>query len=259
MEAGYGREAVVVSQEMLLEGIFSLWIRQQDVAKAAVPGQFINLYCRDESRLLPRPISICETVPEEGLIRMVYRIAGKGTEEFSRLRAGDPLRVLGPLGNGFPMHEVKKDTHALIVGGGIGIPPLLLLSQKLDCDKTIVCGYRSKLFLTQELSREGEVLTATEDGSSGTKGTVLDCIRENRIRADIVFACGPLPMLRALKEWGQENSVPVYLSMEQKMACGVGACLACVCRTTQTDAHSGVHNARVCKEGPVFSAEELSL
>ena len=104
-----------------------------------------------------------------------------------------------------------------------------------------------------------QILRATEDGSAGTKGNVLDAIRANGLHADVIMACGPTPMLRAIKAYAQENGIECYLSLEEKMACGVGACLACVCKSKEVDAHTNVHNKRVCKEGPVFRAEEVEL
>ena len=110
-----------------------------------------------------------------------------------------------------------------------------------------------------EFKAQGEVFVATEDGSFGTKGNVLDAIRENALTADIIYACGPTPMLRALKEYALEQKMECYISMEERMACGIGACLACVCKTKEKDAHSNVNNKRICKEGPVFRAEEVEF
>ena len=118
---------------------------------------------------------------------------------------------------------------------------------------------RDELFLMDEFREEGEVYVATEDGSAGTEGNVLDAIRENGLTADIIYACGPTPMLRALKAYAQEQDIECWISMEERMACGIGACLACVCQSKDKDEHSNVNNKRVCKEGPVFRAEEVEL
>jgi dihydroorotate dehydrogenase electron transfer subunit len=187
----------------------------------------------------------------------VYRIAGAGTLEFSSLVKGDRIEVLGPLGNGFPIEEYAG-RRVLLVGGGIGIPPLLSCAQKLR-NKEFAVGYRSETYLLEDLRKEGVVHIATEDGSLGTPGNVLDAMRENRVTADVIFSCGPRPMLRALKTYAEEKGIPCYVSMEERMACGVGACLACVCRTTSVDSHSHMRNARICKDGPVFSAGEVEL
>jgi dihydroorotate dehydrogenase electron transfer subunit len=163
--------------------------------------------------------------------------------------------VVGPLGNGFP----RKEKTAFIIGGGIGIPPMLELSRELDCEKKIVLGFRDELFLMEEFAEQGDIYVATEDGSAGTRGNVLDAIAENNLKADIIYACGPLPMLRALKQYAAENGMECYISMEERMACGIGACLACVCQSKEKDAHSNVNNKRICKEGPVFAAEEVEF
>ena len=247
--------AVVLSQERIGAGIMSLWLQTKEIAKEAAPGQFVSVYCKDGTRLLPRPISLCEIDRANKRLRLVYRIAGKGTEEFSHLAAGDSVDLLGPLGNGFPIQEGK----ALIVGGGIGVPPMLELARTLPGEKVLVMGYRDETYLEEELRDAGPLLLATEDGSKGTKGTVLDAIRENSVKADVLYACGPTPMLRALKAYAEENGMDAWISMEEKMACGIGACLACVCQSAEVDEHSQVKNKRVCKEGPVFNAREVEL
>ena len=247
--------AVVYSQEELAPGIFSMWITTR-AAKEARPGQFVSVYTRDGSRILPRPISICEVEPEEERLRIVYRIAGEGTREFSSYESGDPIDIMGPLGNGFP----QEGENVFLIGGGIGIPPMLELAKQLNCEKQIILGYRDEnLFLRDEFEAYGEVFVATEDGSVGTKGNVLNAIRENGLTADVMYACGPTPMLRALKAYAEENHIRCYISLEEKMACGIGACLACVCKTKEVDHHSNVHNKRICKDGPVFLAGEVDL
>lgn len=244
------------SQEMMADGIYSMWLEAPEMAAAAKPGQFIAVYPKDSAKLLPRPISICEIDRENGRLRIVYRIAGGGTLEFSAYRAGDMVSVMGPLGNGFPL----KDKKVFLIGGGIGIPPLLELFKELDCEKTAVLGYRdSQMFLKEEFEACGSVVYATEDGSAGTKGNVLDAIRENGLTADIIYACGPTPMLKAIKAYAMENGIECYISLEEKMACGIGACLGCVCHSKDVDSHSNVRNKRVCKDGPVFLAEEVEL
>ena len=245
----------IVSQEEIGTGIFSMWLQADRMAEAARPGQFLSLYTRNGSKLLPRPISICEINKEEKTLRLVYRVAGKGTGEFSAMKTGETLHIVGPLGNGFP----KKEKKAFLIGGGIGIPPMLQLAKELDCEKQIVLGYRDELFLLDEFQKQGEVYLATEDGSAGTKGNVLDAIRANALTADVIYACGPMPMLRALKTYAAENGIECWISMEERMACGIGACLACVCKSKEKDAHSNVNNKRICKEGPVFLAEEVEF
>ena len=259
MAEKFKEQAVVLSQEQIAGQIFSMWLQTEQIASAAVPGQFISVYSNDSGRMLPRPISICETDREKNALRIVYRIAGKGTEEFSRCAAGDRLDILGPLGNGFPLERCPEGKKAFLIGGGIGIPPMVQLSKEVRGEVQAVVGYRDELFLTEELKKNGALYLATEDGSAGTKGNVLDCIRENALTADVIYACGPAPMLRAIKAYAQEKKIECWVSMEERMACGIGACLACVCKSTEVDDHSRVHNKRICKEGPVFNAEEIDL
>ncbi len=248
------REQVsIIRQEQLASDVFSMWIETKDIALNAKPGQFVSIYSKDGSRLLPRPISICEL--DGNKLRMVYRVVGKGTDEFSGYKAGQKLDVLGPLGNGYTLDNKK----AILLGGGIGVPPMLELAKQLNCEKSIVLGYRDVLFLNDEFEKYGDVYIATEDGSAGTKGNVLDAIRECGITGDVIYACGPKPMLRAIKTFAEENGMEAFISLEEKMACGIGACLACVCKTKDVDHHSHVHNARICKEGPVFNAKEVEF
>lgn len=248
---------LVDSQVKLQDDVFSMWINCPDVAAEAHAGQFISVYSNDGSKLLPRPISICEVDKEQGRLRIVYRVVGAGTTEFSAYQAGDPITILGPLGNGFPVDFEGKT--AFLIGGGIGIPPMLELSKEVNCKSIAVLGYRDQLFLNEEFAPYADVYIATEDGSAGTKGNVLDAIRENGLKADVIMACGPTPMLRAIKAYALDNGIECYLSLEEKMACGVGACLACVCKSKDVDHHSHVHNKRICKDGPVFKAEEVEL
>ncbi|MBR5577523.1 MAG: dihydroorotate dehydrogenase electron transfer subunit [Lachnospiraceae bacterium] len=248
----------VVEQKELAGGIFDLWLETELAAKA-VCGQFVGVYPKDKSHLLPRPISICEIDQEKGRIRLVYRIQGEGTKEFSSLKTGDEIQILGILGNGFPV-EAGKGKRALLMGGGIGVPPILQLAKELEAESHVVLGYRNEeLFLKEEFENYGKVSVATEDGSVGTKGNVMDAVKENGIEAEIIYACGPMPMLKAIKEYAAKAGIPAYISLEERMACGVGACLGCVCKTTKIDHHSHVDNARICTEGPVFLAEDIMI
>ena len=224
--------ARVVSQEMISEGIYSLTL-SVSFADQIRAGQFVSLFLNDRSRMLPRP----------------------------------GVDVLGPLGNGFPL-DAAAGKRILLVGGGIGIPPMLMSCEQLLAlpeDKrpekvTFAVGYRTDdTYLLDDLKRRADVLVSTDDGSLGTHGTVIDAIREGQADADVMFACGPKPMLRAVKTYCEEKGIVCYVSMEERMACGVGVCLGCVCRTTDVNDHSKVKNARVCKDGPVFNAEEVDL
>lgn len=260
MAEKYQENARVLEQREIAAGIYRLVVQTKEIAAHAKAGQFVSVYSNDPSKLLPRPISLCEIDPENGTLVLVYRVTGEGTgtEEFSRLKKDDTVRLIGPLGNGFPV-EAAEGKRAFLIGGGIGIPPILQLARAVKGEKEIVLGYRDELFLYDAFRKEGNVTVATEDGSTGTKGNVLDAIKEAALSADIIFACGPTPMLRALKEYAAAQDMECYISMEERMACGIGACLACVCKTKDRDAHSNVNNKRICKEGPVFDAREVEL
>lgn len=252
--------AIVVSQEQLADNIFSMWL-QTEAAASAKPGQFISMYTSDGTKLLPRPISICEIDKENGRLRVVYRVTGEktGTKEFSALKAGDTILVIGPLGNGFPL-EKAEGKKAFLMGGGIGVPPILELAKQLTCEKQIVVGYRDEhTFLKEQFEANGSLYISTEDGSVGTKGNVMNAIAENNLTADIIFACGPTPMLRAIKNYAEENGIECYISLEERMACGIGACLACTCKSKDKDHHTNVNNKRICKDGPVFLSTEVEI
>lgn len=250
--------AKVLSQEKIANGIYDLWL-QTDLAAQAKPGQFIGVYPRNAATLLPRPISICEVKEDKTALRIVYRVAGSGTAEFSNLKSGDSVAMIGILGNGFPL-EAGKGKKCFLMGGGIGVPPILQLAKELEADKSIFVGYRDgALFLKEDFEKYGKVYVATEDGSNGTKGNVMDAIAASGLEADVIFACGPMPMLRAIKRYAQEKGIEAYISLEEHMACGVGACLGCVVKTKEVDHHSHVHNARICTDGPVFEAKEVEI
>ncbi len=249
--------ASVIRQECIGTGIYSIWLEAKEIADHARAGQFVNLYCKDASRLLPRPISLCEINRDHGTIRLVYRVAGKGTEEFSHLHTDHQIEIMGPLGNGF----TQQLNRAILIGGGIGIPPMLQLAKELTeqgADQVkAVLGYRDEVFLDKEFADICPVYYASEDGRHGVKGTVMDAIRSYALNGDMIYACGPTPMLKAVQAYALEHGITAQLSLEERMACGIGACLACVCSSKETDAHTHVHNKRVCKDGPVFFAEEV--
>lgn len=246
-------KAVIVSQKRIAEGIFDMSLRCPGAASLAEPGQFLNLYCRNETRLLPRPISICGIDKEKGNLRLVYRVAGAGTKEFSELKTGDILDLMGPLGHGFTI----KDKPAILIGGGIGIPPMLELARRIPGRKICVLGYRDEPFLLEEFAKIAPVAVASEDGMTGVKGTVIDAIRERKVEGGIIYACGPMPMLKAVSDYAARQGIEAQISLEERMACGIGACLGCICQTKEKNHHTNVNNSRVCKDGPVFDAKEV--
>ncbi len=254
-------EALIAEQNCLCGEIWSLWL-ETPMAAEARPGQFIGIYPKDGSRLLMRPISICDVDAERKKLRLVYRAGGAGTKELSTYKTGETLSILGVLGNGYDI-EKMKGRKVLLLGGGIGIPPMLYLARELDAAGiacNAVLGYAdSRDFLHREFDVLCNTYVATMDGSLGTKGTVIDALKENMLFSDVVCACGPMPMLRAVKEFAKDTGMKAYLSLEERMACGVGACLGCVTKTKNTDPHTHVNNTRICVEGPVFDAEEVLI
>ncbi len=254
--------ANVFRQDEIAQDIYDLWV-ETDLAQQAKPGQFVSLYPKNQSTLLPRPISICEADKENNRLRMVYRVMGQGTKEFATYHTGDSIAVLGTLGNGYDLEKADGKT-VFLMGGGIGIPPMLELAKRLkERGKTqeiiAVLGYRNELFLLEDFEKYATVYVATEDGSKGSKGTVMDAISENGLKADMIMACGPMPMLRAIKKFAMDNEMEAYISLEERMACGVGACLGCVVKTEHVDHHSHVNNARICTDGPVYDAKEVMI
>lgn len=263
--------AKVVLNERLTEDVYSM-VLESDIAESAKPGQFVALYSSELSRLLPRPISICDF--EESCLRIVYRVVGAGTDEFSKMKAGDEIRVMGPLGNGYPFDEaleILKDENSdeviTLVGGGVGVPPLLALAKTFVSKGIakerihVVLGYRnsSDVFLQEDFEKYATVHVATDDGSLGFHGNTVDCLKALGLNGKVIYSCGPKVMLHFLKLYAEEAGSKLYVSLEEKMACGIGACLACVCKSKDVDKHSNVKNKRVCKDGPVFDAEEVEL
>lgn len=252
----------ILSKDFLTNDIVSMWINADDITSLATAGQFVSVYCDDKSTLLPRPISICDTDNNGGL-RLVFKVVGKGTRELSQKDSGDSVDIIGPLGNGyceaFNKISAMDNPEIGIIGGGIGIPPMLLAAKSINGRNNIILGYRDALFLNDEFGDYGNVYISTEDGSAGVKGNVIDCIKENKLSLDIILACGPLPMLKGIQKYTDENGITAFISLEEKMACGIGACLACVCKTNEIDSHSMVKNKRICKDGPVFDAKEVDF
>lgn len=265
--------ATVISQRRIADGIYDMWIKT-DLAMYAHAGQFVGVFTKDPSKLLPRPISICEISDDFKSMRLVYRVNGEssGTADISTLEENDTVKILGVLGNGYEFikifgEDLSGATDVVLMGGGIGIPPILQLSKELHAHgikHTVIAGYRdSQLFLNRDLAKYGTLEIATEDGSIGVKGNVLDVVAEKKINTGVILACGPLPMLRAIKKYAESSNnnrnVKAYISLEERMACGVGACLGCVCKTTHKDEHSNVNNARICTDGPVFDSADVMI
>ena len=243
------RKLRLISNERIAEGIFDIRLEYGDGELPVACGQFAHVYVPGKS--LRRPISICDA--RGGELRLVYQIKGEGTKIMSQMKAGETADVLVPLGNGFRLGSGKR--YALI-GGGIGVPPMLYTAAKCD-DPLVITGFRSKsLVILQDdfVSAGAELMLCTDDGTAGKKGFVTDLLRENIDRVDEVCACGPTPMLRAIADVCREFGKPCQISLEERMACGIGACLVCAVRVRKNGEEIMQH---VCKNGPVFNAEEV--
>lgn len=246
---------VVVNQRQIAENIFCMELQCNEIAETALPGQFINLYCKEGERLLPRPISICETDKEKGIVTLVYAVVGKGTENFSYLKKGDTIKILGPLGNGFKIDENIK--NHILIGGGIGTPPLVELAKRLKGTVYVFLGFAGNPILVEKLESYGaKVFVATEDGSAGFKGNVIELLNKENIKGDMIYSCGPRLMLKAVSKWAENAGIRAQISMEERMACGIGVCVGCTCKIKKTDEEDW-QNRKVCTDGPVFWSEEV--
>lgn len=247
------RKGMVVSNREIAPGIYDMTIHCPKAAEQAQCGQFIHVLCRGGGAFLRRPISVCDS--DEKNIRIVYEVKGEGTRLLSRYRQGVMVDFLGPLGHGFTVD--KKAKNPLVIGGGIGVYPLLKLAKSLNAPR-IFLGFRSasRITLAEEFEKIGTLEVATDDGSYGYHGLVLDLAKrflENN-QSERIYACGPRPMLKAVKELAESQGIPAEISMEERMGCGIGACLVCACKTKAPD---GWKHSHVCKDGPVFDSRDV--
>ena len=250
-------ETKIVQIDNLATDVYSLVVEDHELVKDAKPGQFVNLYTNDKSLLLPRPISICDV--EGDRLRLVYKVVGQGTRLFSQMQVGDMIRVSTPLGNGYDLVKLAKYDHVNVVGGGIGVPPMIYLAKalrKLGVKVTAIFGYQDEPFLDHDLDECGVVThVATDSGRFGFKGNALQCIKEEKLDADYYCACGPKIMLKFLCQYVEENGQEAMVSMEERMGCGYGACVGCV--TDIKEADGSIKRKKVCKDGPVFTSKEV--
>lgn len=243
----------IQGQGMIAPGIYKMIIHAPEAAKTAKCGQFINVYPKSESTILPRPISISE-IGEETLT-IIYAVVGKGTDEFSNYKEGDSIRISTALGNGFIVEEDKK--VSVLVGGGIGVPPLVELAKQIKGEKIAVLGFREDPILVETLEALGvKVHIATDGGKVGFKGNVIELIERENITGDYFYACGPKVMLKALAMHCDAKAVPVQVSMEERMGCGYGVCVGCVIKIKE-NSEKGYVLKKVCKDGPVFLGNEV--
>ncbi len=247
-------EYEIIKTRRLNPGAFEMTVWAPEISDAAVPGQFVHIRCGAE-RLLRRPISICDA--EKGALRLVIGERGEGTKWLAGLKAGQKIDLLGPLGRGFTIDAGGEPV--LLVGGGIGVPPLLFAAKRLSGRAHAAVGFCDKdaVMLVGTLNECcAGVCLSTDDGSAGVHGYVDTLVRKNleSIHFGRILACGPRPMLRAVAACAREYQVPCEVSLEERMGCGVGACLVCACKMKKDDGFTYKH---VCSDGPVFDANEV--
>lgn len=251
----------VISQEKIAANIFELVLRNKEIVEKAKAGQFLHLKVSEGiDPMLRRPISIASIDEENDQLTVIYRAEGTGTKLLSTHKQGEMIDVLGPLGNGFPVDGETGIKTAILIGGGIGVPPLYELAKQFvekGLNVIAVIGFSSSsdVFYQDKFAELGKVYVATMDGSVGTQGTVLDVIKEKQLQFDAIYACGPTVMLKAIEQ--AYPNTHGFLSLEERMACGIGACFACVCH--KKDDPTGTSYKKVCTDGPVFPIGEVQL
>lgn len=247
----------ITNNKLIASNIYDMTIKVPNiVGMIQRPGQFVNIYPREKHTILPRPISVCEVDRENDAIRIIYAVVGDGTDQFSKMAVGEEIQVSGPSGNGFNI--TGKQTDHLLVGGGVGVPPLVELAKRLKGKLTVVLGFRDEPYLVEDFEKLGAtVYVATESGKVGHKGNVIDILDAKDIKGDMVYSCGPKPMLKALNTWCEQKDTPVQVSLEERMACGIGVCVGCVCKAKDKTAQDGWDYKKTCTDGPVFMGSDV--
>lgn len=245
----------IIKKEQLNKTTYSFTVQSKKAVQTMHHGQFANL--RAEGKTLRRPISVCQFSREDNTIRFVFEVRGEGTEIISRKQEGDSLDILAPLGNGFAIDPSEK---AVFVGGGIGVPPLLGASAPYGANATVLLGFRNRdaMILADEFRANGaDVRIATDDGSFGHHGFVTQLLaqRLDEAECDVIYSCGPTPMLKLVAAEAEKRGIRCMVSLEERMGCGIGACLVCACKTRREDGSETYRH--VCKNGPVFDSREV--
>jgi len=234
---------------------YKMTISLPKISGEAKAGQFVNVYTGLGEMILPRPISINEIDAQNGVLAIIYQVSGKGSDYFTTLPVGTEVKCVGPLGNGFMIdNSIKKN---IIVGGGIGLPPLVELIKHLEGENHVFIGSRTTPILVERLEELGaKVHIATDDGSVGFKGNVVQLLDEVKPEGGMIYSCGPKIMLKYLAKWAMEMGIPCQVSLEERMACGIGACVGCAIKI-QKKGESDWQHLKVCKDGPVFFGDEV--
>ncbi len=246
--------AIIKENKLIAENIYGMTLTLPEKLEIK-GGQFVNISTGDNSQLLRRPFGVMKA---EGMdITLCYQVKGAGTQNLANMQAGQTLKILLPLGNGFDLKGYKK---VAVIGGGVGIFPLIAtIRANTGVDFYTYAGFRNKaaVCLLNELEKSKSLTVTTDDGSYGEKGNAVSAYLADadKLNADCIIACGPPVMLKILKQRLEErgNKIPCLVSLEERMGCGIGACLVCVCKK------SGGGNTRVCKDGPVFDINAVEL
>lgn len=257
--------AELIKKEKLLEGLYKFSVDAKEIVELANPGNFIEIRINENSDpFLRRPISIYNLDKKNGVLEFIFQVKGKGTELLAKKKEGDKIDIIGPLGNGtFKFEEYK---NIAVIGGGIGIFPLYELSkQAKNAGKKVYTylGFRNKDLVTLEKEFEDVstiLIITTDDGSYKNSGFAINYLKNDleKNNIDCIYACGPLPMLKAVKKLAEEKEIPCQISLEEKMGCGMGVCLGCAVRTaTSTD--DNPQYLHVCKAGPVFNSKMVQI
>lgn len=250
-------QMTVIQQKEIAERVYELILAGEMVTEMQA-GQFINIKPTRSDLMLRRPISVAKIDKAQQQCTIIYRVDGEGTQTFADVKVGDLLDVIGPLGKGFPVEETLAGETAMLIGGGIGVPPLYEVACELKAkgaEVVTVLGFNSEdaVFYEEKFAALGEVHVATADGTHGTKGfvtTIMDAIPA----ADTYYSCGPTPMLRVLND--RLLTKRAFISLEERMACGIGACYACVCHKAGGERSE---SKKICVDGPVFKTGEVEL
>ncbi|MCC8169548.1 MAG: dihydroorotate dehydrogenase electron transfer subunit [Oscillospiraceae bacterium] len=245
----------LIRKKEIADGIFDFVIESESISSEAQCGQFLHINC-GEGTFLRRPISICDA--GNGEVRFIFEVKGNGTAELAKKEVGDYIDVMGPLGHGFEIKDSVK--NPVIIGGGIGVFPLYKLAKTIK-NADVFLGFRSKSRVVMEEEFEkvsNTVIVGTDDGSYGYNGYIASAMEQylSFHKCDMIYCCGPKPMLKAVKKIAEDRGILCQLSLEQRMGCGIGACLVCVCETN----NEGMDKyKRVCRNGPVFYSTEVTL
>ncbi len=257
--------AKLIKKEEIIPGIFKFSVQAKEITDKAEPGNFIEIRVTDDIEpFLRRPISIYNMDKEKGILEFIFQVKGKGTKILSKKQVEDEIDILGPLGYG--TFKFEKYQNIAIIGGGIGIFPLYELAKRAKLQNKNVktyLGFRNKdlVMLESEFNEiSNELVIATDDGSYGRNGFAINFLKEDAQvqRPDCIYACGPLPMLRAVKEFAEANNIPCQVSLEEKMGCGIGVCVGCAVKTAKSTKENPEYLG-VCKAGPVFESKMVEF